>query len=72
MKAFIREVQVMRKSIHFAVVVLALIGVIGMEGRAVGAISDQLEQAETYKQNKQYEQAGALYRAILTDSPGTG
>jgi tetratricopeptide (TPR) repeat protein len=61
----------MRRSIHFAVIVLALIGTIFLEGRAVGTISDQLEQAETYKQNKQYELAEAIYKSILTDSPGT-
>jgi len=33
--------------------------------------SAQLEQAETYKQNEQYEQAEAIYRGIVTDYPGT-
>jgi len=31
----------------------------------------QLQQAETYKQNEQYEQAEAIYRGIVTDYPGT-
>jgi hypothetical protein len=61
----------MCRSMHFAVIVLALIGAIGLEGKAVGAASAQLEQAETYKQKYQYEQAEAIYRAIVTDSPGT-
>jgi len=31
----------------------------------------QLKQAETYKQNEQYEQAEAIYRDIVADYPGT-
>jgi len=61
----------MRRSIHFAVVVLVFVGTIGLEGRAVGAVADQFEQAETYKQNKQYEQAGAIYKDIVANFPGT-
>ncbi|MBW8039624.1 MAG: tetratricopeptide repeat protein, partial [Planctomycetes bacterium] len=33
--------------------------------------SAQLEQADTYKDNKDYEQAEAIYRDIVTNYPGT-
>ena len=66
-----RQVRAMRKSIHFAVVVLASIGTIGLGGGAVGAVSGQFEQAETYKQNQQYELAEAIYKDIATNLPGT-
>jgi len=31
----------------------------------------QLEQAETYKQNEQYEQAEAIYKTVVTDYGGS-
>jgi outer membrane protein assembly factor BamD (BamD/ComL family) len=42
-----------------------------LTGRAVGAASVQLEQAETYMQNKQYELAEAIYKDIAANLPGT-
>jgi len=40
-------------------------------GQCFADASEQLKQADDYKQNKQYEQAEAIYQQIVTDFPGT-
>jgi outer membrane protein assembly factor BamD (BamD/ComL family) len=48
-----------------------LVSLFLLTGRAFGAASAQFEQAETYKQNKQYELAEAIYKDIAANLPGT-
>jgi len=43
----------------------------GLTGEVLGDAAAQFEQAKNYEKNKQYEQAEAMYRAIVTNHPGT-
>lgn len=59
----------MRRRIHFAVIVLALIPGIGPEGKAVGDVAGQLAEAERLAGSTNYEQAELIYRQILAQFP---
>jgi len=50
---------------------LALFGLLfsTMAGDCFADVSAQFQQAETYRNNKQYEQAEAIYQQIVTDFP---
>jgi len=51
--------------------VLYVVLFFGLTGEVVGDAAGQLEQANAYVEDKNYEQAEAIYRDIVTDHPGT-
>lgn len=59
----------MRRRIEFAVTVFALILAIGLEGKAVGDVPDQLAEAEQFVKSGNYDQAEAIYRQIVVQVP---
>ena len=60
----------MRKRIHFAVIVLAFIPAIGLEG-ALGDLPGQLAEAGRLVATSNYEQAEQLYKTIAAGQAGT-
>jgi len=52
---------------------LALFGLLffTMLGGCFADAATQLEQAEKYKKNEQYEQAEAIYKTVVTDYAGS-
>ena len=61
----------MIKKISFVSVVLLAFVFSQMTDVCLADVSSQLEQAQTYQKDGQYEQVEAIYKAIVTDSPGT-
>jgi len=61
----------MRRRIHFVTIVLAGILSFGLTHDVFADAADDLEQAQTYEQNGQYEQAEAGYRQVVTAYPGS-
>ncbi len=59
----------MRRRIEFAVTVFALILAIGLEGKAVGDVPDQLAEAEQFVKSGNYDQAEQIYRQIVEQFP---
>jgi len=59
----------MRKSIHFAVIILTVGLVLGLASRAPGSVSDRFDQAKSYREDKQYDQAEQVYRQIVAQFP---
>ena len=55
----------MRRSIHFAVIVLALISAVGPPGIAAGDVAGQLAEAQQLVSSENYEQAEQIYKQIL-------
>ena len=61
----------MRKGIHFATIVLALILSIGLAGGAISDVAAQFQQADQLTNESKYEQAESIYSQIATEHPGT-
>lgn len=59
----------MRKSIHFTVIILSVALVFGLVSRAPAGISDRFDQAKSYREDKQYDQAEQIYRQITAEFP---
>jgi len=61
----------MRKGIHFATIVLALILAIGLTGDAIGDVAGQLKDAEEAAKTGELQQAAQIYREVATAQAGT-
>ena len=59
----------MRRSIHFAVIILSVGLVFGLVSHALAGVSDRFDQAKIYREAKQYDQAEQIYRQIVAEFP---